>query len=58
MIALRRLRRASHVACVEKMRNTYKILVVRHEGYGTIGILGVDGRIILNCRFSTLYSSI
>jgi hypothetical protein len=36
-----------HAACIEEMRNVYRILVRKHEGRDHIGDLGINGRIIL-----------
>jgi hypothetical protein len=38
---------ARHVACMERMRNTYKILVGKPKGRDHSEDLGIDGRIIL-----------
>jgi hypothetical protein len=42
----RTVRWVLHVACMEEMRNVYKIVIKEHEGEGHLGDLGIN-RIIL-----------
>jgi hypothetical protein len=52
MIIQRMMRWARHVAHMGKMKNMYKVLVVRPEGRDHLEDLGVDGKIIiLKCVF-------
>jgi hypothetical protein len=39
--------RAEHAACMERMREAYKIVIGKPEGKRPLGRLGIDGRIIL-----------
>jgi hypothetical protein len=44
VIKSRRKRWARHAACMRRMRNVHKILVVNPEGKHRLEDLGVDGR--------------
>jgi hypothetical protein len=47
MIKSKRMTWARHVACMEEMRNSCRILVGELEGKDNLEDLGIDGRIIL-----------
>jgi hypothetical protein len=47
VIKSRRVREAGYVARMGDMRNVYKILVGKPEIRNYLGVLGVEGRIIL-----------
>jgi len=38
---------AGHVACIQKLRNAYKILIGKLKGKDHSEDLGIDGKIIL-----------
>jgi hypothetical protein len=47
VIKSRRIRWMGHIACLEEMRNAYKILVVKPDERNDFHDLGMDGKIIL-----------